>query len=71
MTGFEPRITGVGSNRATNCATTTAQVNVNVLNLFRTMLVLGPILKRKFPMLIFATLVWSALIGCSNFSNQS
>ena len=25
MIGFEPRISGVGSNRSTNCATTTAQ----------------------------------------------
>ena len=26
MTGFEPRTSGIGSNRSTNCATTTAQV---------------------------------------------
>ena len=25
MTGFEPRISGVGSDRSTNCATTTAK----------------------------------------------
>ena len=24
MAGFEPRITGIGSDRSTNCATTTA-----------------------------------------------
>ena len=30
MTGFEPRISGVGSNRSTNWATTTAQVESKV-----------------------------------------
>ena len=31
MTGFEPRTSGIGSDRSTNCATTTAQfANVKV-----------------------------------------
>ena len=34
MTGFEPRVSGVGGNRSTNCATTTAQLSFY----FKTML---------------------------------
>ena len=30
MSGFEPRIYGVGSNRSANCATTLAQVEVEL-----------------------------------------
>ena len=30
MTVFEPRTSGVGSDRSTNCATTTAQSSINV-----------------------------------------
>ena len=30
MTGFEPRTSGVGSDRSTNCATTTSRI-VNIV----------------------------------------
>ena len=32
MSGFEPRISGVGSDRSANCATTTALKNLNLSN---------------------------------------
>ena len=31
MTGFEPQVSGVGSDRSANCATTTAHVSVVVV----------------------------------------
>ena len=32
MTGFEPQISGTGSNRSANCATTTAQISFSPSN---------------------------------------
>ena len=44
MTGFEPRTSGIGSDRSTNWATTTAQQDSKFTAIFD--LLLGPLIKR-------------------------